>query len=82
MYAIKIICDNVWYYQRYYHLCIVKAIQLHITKKNGRVTQNKMNTEKQIIKKNNFNELYVEVVRKDGSIRKIYITGASQSDPA
>ena len=41
-----------------------------------------MTTEKQIIKKNNFNELYVEVVRADGTIRKIYITGASQSDPA
>mgnify|MGYP006921453238 CR=1 FL=1 len=42
MCAIKIISDNVWYYQRYYHLCIVKAIQLHETKKNWRVTQNKM----------------------------------------
>lgn len=40
------------------------------------------NETKQVIKKNNFNELYVEVIRKDGSIRKIYITGASQSDPA
>jgi hypothetical protein len=41
-----------------------------------------MKTTNQEIKKNNFNELYVEVVRADGSIRKIYITGASQSDPA
>ena len=66
MYAIKIICDNVWYYQRYYHLCIVKAIQLHITKKNWRVTQNKMNTTTTITRDTNYSFLKT-TTKEDGT---------------
>ncbi len=54
-----------------------------LPKRLSRGIKNKqMKTTNQEIKKNNFNELYVEVVHADGSIRKIYITGSIQSDPA
>lgn len=71
MCAIKIICSNVWYYQRYYHLCIVKAIQLHETKKNWRVTQNKMKQELQVALIEIQKEIWNFKAQKESEIKKL-----------